>query len=152
MLFRSVFGLVGYELRLEKIDFDKQVAAGLPKLFVDRKQFQEVLFNLMRNAGQAIGEKGRITVSARQDGGKVVIDIEDTGSGIPQDKIKELFNPFFTTKEPGKGTGLGLFIVRQVVEKNGGRIYLKKTMVGQGTTFTVEFPETAQPAALTVKA
>ena len=55
-------------------------------------------------------------------------------------KIKQLFNPFFTTKDPGKGTGLGLFIVRQVIEKNGGRIYLKETKVGEGTTFVLEFP------------
>ena len=136
----DVLGLVGYELKLEKIEFEKQVPKGLPNILVDRKQFQEVLFNLIRNAGQAIGEKGRIAVMAKEYRGRVFIDIKDTGSGIPEDKLKELFNPFFTTKEPGKGTGLGLFIVRQVVEKNGGRIYLKETKVGEGTTFTVEFP------------
>ncbi|OGW94148.1 MAG: hypothetical protein A3G36_03250 [Omnitrophica bacterium RIFCSPLOWO2_12_FULL_45_13] len=136
----DVLGLVGYELKLEKIEFEKQVPMGLPNILVDRKQFQEVLFNLIRNAGQAIGEKGRIAVMAKERRGRVFIDIKDTGSGVPEDKLKELFNPFFTTKEPGKGTGLGLFIVRQVVEKNGGRIYLKETKVGEGTTFTVEFP------------
>ncbi|MCM8760851.1 MAG: ATP-binding protein, partial [Candidatus Omnitrophica bacterium] len=141
----EVFGLVGYELRLEKIEFDKKIEDGLPKIFVDRKQFQEVLFNLIRNAGQAIGEKGSITISAKREDAKVVIDIQDSGSGIAEDKIKELFNPFFTTKEPGKGTGLGLFIVRQVVEKNGGRIFLKNTKVGVGTTFTLEFPAMPMP-------
>ncbi len=136
----DVLGLVGYELKLEKIEFEKQIEKGLPDMFVDKKQLQEVLFNLIRNAGQAIGEKGKITVAARQDEGRVSIDIKDTGSGIPDDKLKELFNPFFTTKEPGKGTGLGLFIVRQIVEKNGGKIYLKETKMDEGTTFTVEFP------------
>ena len=136
----EVLGLVGYELKLEKIEVIKQIDKDLPSISVDRKQFQEVLFNLIRNAGQAIGEKGKIMVSARQDKGKIFIDIKDTGSGIPEDKVNQLFNPFFTTKDPGKGTGLGLFIVRQVVEKNGGRIYLKETKVGEGTTFTVEFP------------
>ena len=136
----DVLGLVGYELKLEKIEFEKEIDKDLPHILVDRKQFQEVLFNLIRNAGQAIGEKGRIAVIAKQDRGMVSIDIKDTGSGIPEDKLKELFNPFFTTKEPGKGTGLGLFIVRQVVEKNGGKIYLKETKVGEGTTFRIEFP------------
>ncbi len=136
----DVLGLVGYELKLEKIEFEKQIAKELPNISVDRKQFQEVLFNIIRNAGQAIGEKGKITVIAKESKGRVYIDITDTGSGIPDDKLKELFNPFFTTKEPGKGTGLGLFIVRQVVEKNGGRINLKETKVGEGTTFTIEFP------------
>jgi len=138
----DVMGLVGYELKLEKIEFEKQIEKNIPNIFVDKKQFQEVLFNLIRNAGQAIGEKGKITVIARQADRMVFIDIKDTGSGIPENKLKELFNPFFTTKEPGKGTGLGLFIVRQVVEKNGGRIYLKETKVSEGTTFTVEFPIT----------
>lgn len=136
----EVLGLVGYELKLEKIEVAKQIAKSLPQILADRKQFQEVLFNLIRNAGQAIGEKGKIIVSAWEDKSKILINIKDTGSGIPEDKIKELFNPFFTTKDPGKGTGLGLFIVRQVVEKNGGRIYLKETKVGEGTTFALEFP------------
>ena len=135
-----VLSLVGHELRLEKIEVHREISSDLPPIFVDRKQFQEVLFNLIRNAGQAIGEKGKITVSARQTRDRVAIDVSDTGSGIPDDKIKELFNPFFTTKGPDKGTGLGLFIVRQVIEKNHGRIYLKETKVGHGTTFTIEFP------------
>jgi two-component system NtrC family sensor kinase len=143
----EVLGLVGYELKLEKIEVEKRVEKEIPAISADRKQFQEVLFNLVRNAGQAIGEKGKITISAWSEKGKVLIDIQDTGSGIPEDKLKELFNPFFTTKEPGKGTGLGLFIVRQVVEKNGGRIYLKETKVGEGTTFRIEFPA-ALPAAV----
>jgi signal transduction histidine kinase len=147
----EVIGLVGYELKLEKIELERNIQPGLPKLFVDKKQFQEVLFNLMRNAGQAIGEKGRITVTAAETNNKVHIDIKDTGSGIPEDKVKLLFNPFFTTKDPGKGTGLGLFIVRQVVEKNGGRISLKETRVGEGTTFTLEFPVTAAEEARVVR-
>jgi Signal transduction histidine kinase regulating C4-dicarboxylate transport system len=136
----DVLGLVNYELKLDKIEFEKQIEKGLHDIFVDKKQLQEVLFNLIRNAGQAIGEKGKIIVMAKESEGRVSIDVKDTGSGIPSDKLKELFNPFFTTKEPGKGTGLGLFIVRQVVEKNGGKIYLKESKVGEGTTFTVEFP------------
>jgi signal transduction histidine kinase len=136
----EVLTLVGYELKLEKIEVAKTIDKNTPDIVVDKKQLEEVLFNLIRNAGQAIGEKGRITISARELKGMVIIDIQDTGAGIPEEKIKELFNPFFTTKEPGKGTGLGLFIVRQVVEKNGGRIYLKDTKVGYGTTFTLEFP------------
>jgi len=143
----DVLGLLGYELKLEKIEFEKRIEKNLSDILVDKKQLQEILFNLIRNAGQAIGEKGKITVIARENGGKVFIDIKDTGSGVPEDKLKELFNPFFTTKEPGKGTGLGLFIVRQIVEKNGGRIYLKETKVGEGTTFTIEFPVASKQGA-----
>ncbi len=140
----EVISLVGYELKLEKIEFEKHIDPDLPNIFVDRKQFQEVLFNLIRNAGQAIPDKGKITVTAKADNHKIHIDIQDTGAGIPEDKIRELFSPFFTTKAPGEGTGLGLFIVRQVVEKNGGRIHLKKTKEGEGTTFSLEFPVAAK--------
>ncbi|MDD5428140.1 MAG: ATP-binding protein [Candidatus Omnitrophica bacterium] len=136
----DVLSLVGYELKLEKIEIAKKIQENLPHIFVDKKQLQEVLFNLIRNAGQAVGEKGRITISAHTERDRVFIDVQDTGVGIPEDKIKQLFNPFFTTKDPGKGTGLGLFITRQVIEKNGGRIYLKFTKIGEGTTFTLEFP------------
>ena len=136
----DVLGLVGYELKLEKIEIEKRFDKNLPHIFVDKKLFQEVIFNLIRNAGQAIGEKGKVTITAWEERDKIFIDIQDSGDGIPEDKIKQLFNPFFTTKDPGKGTGLGLFIVRQVVEKNGGRIYLKETKVGEGTTFRLEFP------------
>jgi len=146
----DVIGLVGYELKLDKIEFERNIQSDLPQILVDKKQFEEVLFNLIRNAGQAIGEKGKISLNVRLINNNISIDIADTGYGIPPDKLKQLFNPFFTTKEPGKGTGLGLFIVRQVVEKNGGRIFLKSTKVGEGTTFTVEFPP-ADPTSTPAK-
>ena len=126
--------------KTQKIDFVKDVQKSVSGIFVDKKQFQEILLNLIRNARQAIEEKGRITVTVRENKGKVSIDIADSGQGIPTDKVKQIFNPFFTTKSPDKGTGLGLFIVRPVVERNSGCIYLKETKVGEGTTFTMEFP------------
>ena len=139
----EVLGLVGYELRLADIAVEKDIEKDLPCISADRKQFQEVLFNLIRNAAQAIDKKGRIAVTARASGGRVTIDIQDTGSGIPEDKVGKLFGAFFTTKGPGKGTGLGLYIVRKIIEKNGGTICLKETQVGKGTTFTLEFPAAA---------
>jgi signal transduction histidine kinase len=135
----EVLGLVGYELRFAEINVEKRIENDLPDILVNRRQFQEVLFNLIRNAAQAIDKKGTISIAARTSDGRVVIDIQDTGSGIPEDKVDKLFGAFFTTKGPGKGTGLGLYIVRKIVEKNGGAIYLKETQVGKGTTFTLEF-------------
>ncbi len=139
----EVLELVGYELKLDHIDIVKEISGALPFIFGDKKQIQEVFFNLIRNAAQAMDEKGRIAIRARKDTRKVVIDIEDTGHGIPGDKLTQIFNPFYTTKEPGKGTGLGLFIVRQVVERNRGRISVK-SKVGEGTVFTLEFPMSAK--------
>ena len=137
----EVLALVGYEMKLDRIEILNNVPKDAPKISGDKKQIQEVLFNLVRNAAQAILEKGKITVTTRHDTDRLFIDIQDTGQGIPEDKVQQIFNPFYTTKEPGKGTGLGLFIVKQVVEKNDGKISLK-SKVGEGTMFTLEFPIT----------
>jgi signal transduction histidine kinase len=140
----EVLALVGHDLELGKIAVEKDIPADLPSITVDRRQFQEVLFNLVRNAGQAIIPPGTIRVRGRLHEGQVRIEIEDTGIGIPPDKLGKIYDPFFTTKEPGKGTGLGLFIVRQIVERNRGRIEVQSA-VGKGTTFSLDFP--ASPAA-----
>ena len=106
----------------------------------DRGQVEEILFNLIRNAGQAIEPPGTIWIRAHANGdAQVRIEIADTGCGIPSDTLGKIFDPFFTTKEPGKGTGLGLFIVRQIIERNRGRISVEST-VGRGTTFFLDFP------------
>jgi signal transduction histidine kinase len=140
----EVLLLVGHDLKLEKITFEQEIPDDLPVITVDRRQFQEVLFNLIRNAAQAIVPPGTIRVRAKlHEGTHVRIEIEDTGSGIPPDKLGKIYDPFFTTKEPGKGTGLGLFIVRQIVERNRGRISVTSA-VGKGTTFALEFPSSPE--------
>ncbi len=143
----EVLLLVGHDLQLEKIEVVKEMQADMPQIVVDRRQFQEVLFNLVRNAGQAIKPPGTISVRAHVTAeGLVRIEIADTGSGIPADKLEKIYDPFYTTKEPGKGTGLGLFIVRQIVERNKGRISLEST-IGKGTTFFLDFPAAKPEAA-----
>lgn len=142
----EVVALLGYEMKMENIELQNMIADDFPHIKADRKQVQEIIFNLVRNAAQAIKDKGRITLSGRIDAKKVYIDIEDTGHGIPDEVMEQLFRPFMTTKEPGKGTGLGLFIVQQVIEKNGGKISVK-SKVGVGTTFTLEFPKSLNVAA-----
>jgi len=143
----EVLLLVGHDLQLGKIDVVKEIQSDLPPIVADRRQLQEVLFNLIRNAGQAIEPPGRITVRAYAHDERVRIEIADTGSGIPPEKLGKIYDPFFTTKEPGKGTGLGLFIVRQIVERNKGRITVE-SVVGKGTTFFLEFPA-PQPSTVT---
>jgi len=147
----EVLLLVGHDLKLEKIEVTREIPPDLPKIIVDRRQLQEVLFNLIRNAGQAITPPGKIWVRAKHEGAQVRIEISDTGSGIAPDKIEKIWDPFFTTKEPGKGTGLGLFIVRQIVERNKGRISLEST-VGKGTTFFLDFSAAKAEAAAVAKA
>ncbi len=139
----EVLGLVGHDLKLSNIDVQQDFPTDFPVIFADKKQIQEVLFNIIRNAAQAIDKKqGRIVLSGFRDSGSAVIRIADNGSGIPKEKINQIFNPFFTTKAPGKGTGLGLFIVKQVVERNKGTIGVESEE-GIGTTFTLRFPTAA---------
>ena len=135
----EVMALVGHELKLEKIGVNINIPAGVPFITCDRKQLQQVLFNIIRNAGQAIEGEGVITINVGREDEKVKIDIKDTGPGIPKEKLSEIFNPFYTTKEPGKGTGLGLFIVRQLVERNKGKLSVDSEP-GKGAVFMLEFP------------
>lgn len=137
----EVLALVGYEMRLDNVNIENTVPQDLPRITADRKQIQEVLFNLIRNSAQALEgrDRGTIVISGSRIGNTVSVQIEDTGHGIPDDKMSQIFNPFYTTKDPGKGTGLGLFIVRQVVERNKGRIFVR-SKEGVGTIFTLEFP------------
>lgn len=135
----EVLLLVGHDLKLDKIEVVKEIDPDLPSISVDRRQLQEVLFNIIRNAGQAIKPPGTITVRAHTHQNDVRVIISDTGSGMPPETLNKIYNPFFTTKEPGKGTGLGLFIVRQIVERNKGRITVE-SQVGKGTTFYLDFP------------
>ncbi|MDT5030768.1 MAG: two-component system, NtrC family, sensor kinase, partial [Actinoplanes sp.] len=111
----------------------------------------QVILNLVVNAAHAIasaGPRGTIRISTRTVDGYVVIDVADTGTGVPPDIADKLFDPFFTTKEVGTGTGQGLALVRSlVVDRHGGTIDFT-TEWGVGTVFTVRLPlDTAgQPA------
>ncbi len=136
----EVKALLGHDFELNMIRIQQEIPSDLPPIRADRKQIQEILFNLIRNAGQAIERNGTINVRARQSlNGRVQIEIQDTGCGIPEEHLGKLFTPFFTTKGEGQGTGLGLFVVKRLVERNDGTISANSGR-GVGTTFTLEFP------------
>lgn len=119
----------------------KELTRNLPAVWVDPKQMQQVLFNIILNAMQAMKEGGTLTIETDLDerGGDrfIQIRIGDTGKGIPPDQLERIFVPFFTTKT--QGTGLGLPICRQLVEQHGGRIQVQ-SKEGDGTTFILELP------------
>ena len=94
----------------------------------------------MNNAVDAIGDGGgTVTVTTRQEDDQVILEVVDTGDGIPEANLARIFDPFFTTKPVGQGTGLGLSICYGIVEKMGGTITVESRM-GQGSTFTVYLP------------
>ena len=111
----------------------------------DPQQLKQVVLNLVQNAAESIGEKGQITLRSRRNrmalnGEKrdaVVIEVEDTGPGIPAEVQERLFDPFFSTKE--NGTGLGLAIAARIVDKHEGALVFE-TQQGHGTTFGIVLP------------
>ena len=134
----KVVSLVEHDLKLDDIIVEKYIQKDMPHVAADSKQIQEIFFNIIRNAAQSIDGEGKVIIRALSDNKKVYIDIEDTGIGINKKNLDRIFNPFFTTKEPGKGTGLGLFIVKQIVERNNGSISVNSEPEN-GTIFSLAF-------------
>lgn len=103
--------------------------------------FEWVMENLTKNAVDAMDGEGSITISTGKEKGKLWIEIKDTGKGIARKNFKNVFNPGFTTKK--RGWGLGLTLVKRIIEEyHGGRIFVKESEIGKGTTFRIELPET----------
>ena len=113
--------------------------AGIAPIECLPSQLNQVFLNLIVNAGQAIAERGTITLRTGQDADGVWVEVADTGCGIPDDHLGRLFDPFFTTKPVGQGTGLGLALSYGIVEKHGGRITVN-SVPGEGATFRVSIP------------
>ena len=104
----------------------------------------QVLLNLFINALHAMPEGGTLRVTVKSEADVVALLISDTGHGIPRENLSKIFTPFFTTKEVGKGTGLGLTVVHGIIEEHGGSITVDSEP-GKGTTFTIHLP-TERPA------
>lgn len=111
----------------------------IPKAWVNVGKISQVLTNLLINAGQAIDEKGLITITSKHERDHICISIEDNGSGIASEHLTKLFDPFFTTKEEGVGTGLGLSISYGIIQDHGGDIKVDSTL-GKGTCFSIVLP------------
>jgi signal transduction histidine kinase len=103
------------------------------------EELQQAITNLTQNAVDAVGKGGHVWVRTRPEARSVRIEVADDGPGIPREAMARIFTPFFTTKEVGKGMGLGLTITRQVIKQHGGTLDVDSTP-GQGTTFTIRLP------------
>ena len=111
-------------------------------IYSDPYQLRQVLLNLISNAVYAAPQEGRVALRLAGTENSVRIDIEDDGEGIPAENLEKIFEPFFTTKAPGKGTGLGLFVSKGIVQRLGGKLSVV-SRVGRGTVFTVTLPRNA---------
>lgn len=113
----------------------------VPQIQANAQQLERVFINLIMNAAQSIEGKGVITIASYEENHCVIVEISDTGKGIPENEISKIYDPFHTTKPVGKGTGLGLSIVYGIIEYHKGHIEVK-SVVGQGTKFKISFPIT----------
>ena len=152
---RETLALRAYEQKVSNIHVVEALASGIPEVFADGHQIKQVLLNLVINAEQAcLGAHGRGTIVVRtwhdSERGSAVLEVNDDGPGIAEEKIGKVFDPFFTTKEVGQGTGLGLTVAYALVQEHGGRIWVesrgtaKSTPEKTGTSFFIELPVTHQ--------
>jgi len=122
-----------------RLDLSVEADPGLPRLLAQRSELQQVVLNLLTNALDATPPGGAIRVATRARGDEVEVEVTDTGCGIAAPELKRVFEPFVTTKDPERGTGLGLFICAQIVHDHGGRIDVASEE-GRGSTFRVVLP------------
>jgi signal transduction histidine kinase/BarA-like signal transduction histidine kinase len=143
-LVRDTIALRAYGQHLTNIEVVMALASGLPPVFADAHQIQQVLLNLVINAEQAMlatNGRGSLVLRTWHDANRdiVVLQVSDDGPGVPVDVKSKIFDPFFTTKETGQGTGLGLTVAYAIVKEHGGSIRVDARPEG-GASFTVELP------------
>lgn len=110
------------------IEIIRQYSHGLSSVLAGN--LGSVFSNIIKNAMQATGKGGRITVKTAQDNGQLLVKIADNGKGIPPEVMKDIFKPFFTTKPPGEGTGLGLAICKEIIERRNGTLTVRNLSTG----------------------
>lgn len=147
---KKIVDILRREFSLDTLEIIERIPNDFPAVICHPSEFFEILYHLSKNAIQAMFEKkdaigsnklilrAQIAFSSKEEP-YAVISISDTGPGISQENLKQLFRPFFTTKPDEEGNGLGLYLTRELVLKNSGRIFVS-SFSGAGTTFTLEFP------------
>jgi signal transduction histidine kinase len=137
---QRTLALMGPELGSRSISLQFDPTLDLPVIDASQDHLQGVWLNLLVNAIDAIGEgPGIISVKSSRDENSIKVSVTDSGHGIPEDQISRIFEPFYTTKDPGRGTGLGLSVCHQIVTRHGGQIRVN-SRPGEGATFTVILP------------
>lgn len=136
---RSSAKLIGHQKRGNGIDIHLDIADYLPNIVADGGQLQQAIIALATNAIDAMPNGGELTFAAFPQGSRVTIEVRDTGVGIAPENMSKIYEPFFTTKEVGKGTGLGLAVCYGIIAEHGGRLGVRSN-VGVGTTFSIFLP------------
>jgi len=131
--------LVQKEAVNKGVEIVQEIGPSIGTLWTDPYKLRQVLINILTNAVHATEPGGRITATFESVDQQVALTIEDTGQGIPREHLKKIFEPFFSTKPPGEGTGLGLFVTRSIIDKLGGEMDVE-SQLGRGTRFCIKLP------------
>ena len=132
--------LIKKEAKNKDIEITQKIDPSAVTIWSDPYKLRQVLINLISNAVHATGTGGKISIICENAGEDVVLTVRDTGQGIPRENLEKIFEPFFSTKPPGEGTGLGLFVSRSIIEKLGGKIEVE-SQLGHGTSFCIRLPK-----------
>jgi signal transduction histidine kinase len=132
----DVYEFVEYKMKKNNIIYSEDIEEGI-SVMIDPHHLQQILINLLINAEQSINNGGKLSVSANRKDTRVIIEVSDTGEGIDEESVSRIFDPFYTTKQPGKGTGLGLWVTYEILQNYNGEITVQSKK-GEGSTFTVK--------------
>lgn len=135
----KTLGIMGRQLKLSGIKVTRKMMKKLPRVKGNYNLIQQVFMNIILNAREAMPDGGGLLVRTGRDGRRLTVEIRDTGKGIPKEEINRIFDPFYTTRAPGRGTGLGLSVVHSIIKDHGGGISVK-SRIGEGSSFFIRLP------------
>jgi PAS domain S-box-containing protein len=145
---QDVFNVLGHQIKVHQIELDLDLSDDLPPIMAEHNRLEQVFINLVTNAIDTMDEKAenaspakvekKLRIASFLEAGQVTVSVADTGMGMSQEVKSKIFEPFYTTKKTGKGTGLGVSISYGIVKDYDGHILIEST-VGEGTTFILKF-------------
>ncbi len=135
----ETLSLMDHQFRKSDVEVKLDLDASLPVTLANGGKLQQVFMNLVLNARDAMPQGGKLTVRTYQEDSQLVVKIQDSGTGISEENVKKIYDPFFTTKKAGEGSGLGLSVSYGIIREHSGRINVDSTS-GQGTTFRLHLP------------
>lgn len=135
---QNAFNILKHEMSTSRVEIAANLEEELPAIKGDVTKLTQVILNLVQNGVDAVDPGGIVTVKSAIEDGKIIITVQDDGTGISPEHHSKIFEPFFTTKEVGEGTGLGLYLCREIVKQHGGSIGWEN--LNRGTRFTVHLP------------
>ncbi|MCC7429398.1 response regulator [bacterium] len=135
------FILTGKLLKVNNVQLTESYSPNLPKIYGNKTKLEQVFMNLIQNAAQSMERQSDSSISIRcfEENENLVVEVTDSGPGMPEEVQKSIFNPFFTTKAEGQGTGLGLAICEKIIEEHRGKIKVE-SKIGFGTKFVITIP------------